>query len=100
MERVVALSAVGGPYSLSGQSGAWDLKPVLAFACSLLLVRAFVGIRISWAIAGGCLLVGMVLATLIDVWGVLPATSLGLTVAVILRIVMRHRRPRLTGRAD
>ena len=70
---MVALSAVGGPNLLSGHATAWDLKPVLAFACSLLLLRAFVGIRITWAIAAGSLLVGMVLATLTDAWGVVPA---------------------------
>ena len=95
---MVALSAVGGPNLLSGHATAWDLKPVLAFACSLLLLRAFVGIRITWAIAAGSLLVGMVLATLTDAWGVVPATSLALTVAVVLRLVIRHRRPGFSGR--
>ncbi len=71
---------------------------MLTFACSLILLRAFVGIRISWPILGASLLVGLVLATLIDAWGVVPATSLALTIALILRLVVRHRRPGFTGR--
>jgi hypothetical protein len=94
---MVAFFAVGGPNTLSGQSTAWDLKPVLAFACSLLLVRAFVGIRISWAVVAASLLVGTVLASLTDAWGVVPAISLALTVALLLRLVIQHRRRGLAG---
>jgi hypothetical protein len=97
---MVDLSAVGGPYSLGGQSTAWDLKPVLAFACSLILLRTFVGIRISWAIVAACLLAGTIFSTLTDAWGVLPATSLFLTIALLLRVVVQRHRPRMTGKGS
>ena len=94
---MVAPFAIGVPYRLGGESAAWDLKPALAFACSLFVLRSFVGVRISWAIVAACLLAGTALSTLVDAWGVVPATSLALTIALLLRLVIQHRRRGLTG---
>jgi hypothetical protein len=38
-----------------------------------------------------------VLASLTDAWGVVPAISLALTVALLLRLVIQHRRRGLAG---
>ena len=89
--------ATGAPYSLAGRSTAWDLKPVLGFACSLILLRGFVRIRLSWAIVGASLLAGTVLSSLVDAWGVVPATSFALTIALVLRVAVWWRRPGLSG---
>jgi len=89
--------ATGAPYSFAGRSTAWDLKPILGFACSLILLRGFVRIRLSWAIVGACLLGGTVLSSLVDAWGVVPATSLALTIVLVLRVAIWRRRPGLSG---
>lgn len=84
------LIAMGVPFPLgdpsSGATG-WDFWPVAGFIGCLLLMRYVVEVRLHWPLVLACLILGTILASVVDAWGIPAGLGLAMAGAMVARLL-------------
>ena len=88
------MQAVGWPGPLAGPAHGWDPTPLVAAIAAVLVWRFGLRRELTWAVAGGAILFGLVVATAAATAGLLPtfAVTTILVCGAILRRQRRHAR--------
>lgn len=91
---MLRLIATGVPLPLGGPPSSWDYWPIAGFIGSLLLLRYVVEVRLNWPLVIGCLLLGTILASVVDTWGIAAGLGAALGLAVAARLTLPAPHPR------
>jgi len=82
--------AVGVP-AWADRSASWDLTPLVAAVCILLVSRALLGRRLNAATAAAAAVGGALFASLSRAWGLALPTFLALLIVVVVGRIGRER---------
>lgn len=80
--------AMGSPFGLGGGAPGWDFWPLLGFVGCLLLLRFVLEVRISLPLALGCVILGSVFASVVNVWGVAIGFGGAMALAFAARLIL------------
>jgi hypothetical protein len=87
MLRVIAL---GVPFPLgnpgSGATG-WDLWPAVGFIGCLLLLHYVVEVQLRWPLVLICIILGTILASVVNAWGTAAGLGLAMAGAMMARLL-------------
>jgi hypothetical protein len=87
---MLRLIAMGVPFPLGDPSSAtsgWDFWPVAGFIGCLMLLRYVVEVRLHWPLVLACLILGTILASVVDAWGIPAGLGMAMAGAMLARLL-------------
>jgi hypothetical protein len=88
---MLRLIAMGVPFPLGDPSSAstgWDFWPVAGFIGCLLLLRYVVEVRLQWPLVLACLLLGTILASVVNALGIPAGLGVAMAAAMMARLLL------------